>query len=220
MTIPIPGPILERGAVAQPGSDASPPGGDGLAWSELTAGEKRERLLTAAGEVFAREGIAAPMPHVAAAACAGVGSVYRQFPSKEDLLAALVLRRLDSVACDVEAALAEPGDPWSRFVKLMWALADRQASDDVAAEALATVSEHPAVSASARRCEQRFEQLLAEARGQGKLRSDASPADLRMLLSAVRMARRREPGSWRRMLELGLDGLGAAGEGSSGAGLD
>jgi AcrR family transcriptional regulator len=185
------------------------------AWAELPGAEKRERLLAAAGEVFAREGIDAPMPQVAAAACAGVGSVYRQFPSKEDLLAALVVRRLDTVACDVEAALVGPGDAWSRFVELMWVLADRQAGDDVAAEALATVSEQPAVAESSRRCEGRFEELLAAAREEGKLRTDASVADVRMLLAAVRMARRRGTDSWQRMLELGLDGLAAAAAGSA-----
>ena len=63
-------------------------------WSELDAEDKRATLLRAAGEVFARDGLDAPMPAIAAAAGAGVGSVYRQFPSKRDLLAALVVERL------------------------------------------------------------------------------------------------------------------------------
>ena len=178
------------------------------AWTELDAEAKRERLLSAAGEVFAREGIEAPMPAVAAAAGAGVGSVYRQFPSKEDLVAALVIRRLDSVIADIEAALARGGAPWPAFVALMWELADRQASDDVVAEAMATVTEHPAVAERAWLCEQRIEALMGKARGEGSLRADATPSDVRLLLAAVRAVRRREPASWRRMLELGLDGLG------------
>ena len=67
------------------------------AGSALDAAEKRARLLRAAGEVFARDGLDAPMPAVAAAAGAGVGSVYRQFPSKHDLLAALVVERLQEI---------------------------------------------------------------------------------------------------------------------------
>ena len=46
------------------------------AWSLLDPQAKRERLLRAAGEVFARQGIDAPMPAVAVAAGAGVGSIY------------------------------------------------------------------------------------------------------------------------------------------------
>jgi AcrR family transcriptional regulator len=183
--------------------------GAARSWAELGAAEKRERVLAAAGQVFATEGIEAPMPSVAAAAGAGVGSVYRQFPSKEDLLAALVVRRLDTVRCDVEAALQKRGEPWGVLVELMWQLADRQASDDVVAEAMATVSAHPAVAERAELCEQRIEQLLGTARDAGTLRADASARDVRLLLGAVRAVRRREPDSWRRMLEVGLDGLAA-----------
>ncbi len=180
---------------------------DERAWAELDSEQKRERLLAAAGEVFAREGIEAPMPAVAAAAGAGVGSVYRQFSSKQDLLAALVVRRLESITVDVDAALAAPGDAWSALVALLWSLAGRQASDDVVAEAMATLSEHRAVAERAIECELRMEALMRAAREEGALRSDARPGDIRLLLGAVRAARRREPESWRRMLELGLDGL-------------
>lgn len=183
--------------------------GSETAWSELDGEGKRERLLAAAGEVFAQEGIEAPMPVVAAAAGAGVGSVYRQFPSKEDLLAALVARRLQTVAQDLDAALARGGDPWGSFVELLWQLADRQAADDVVAEAMGTVSEHPEVAAGHSRCEGRLERLMSAARADGGLRSDATPADVRLLLAAVRAIRRSQAGSWRRMLELGLDGLAA-----------
>ena len=65
-----------------------------ICWADLDQEDKRARLLQAAGEVFARDGLDAPIPAVAAAAGAGIGSVYRQFPSKRDLLAALVSERL------------------------------------------------------------------------------------------------------------------------------
>ena len=86
----------------------------GICWSELDAEAKRARLLAAAGEVFAREGLDAPMPAIAAAAGAGVGSVYRQFPAKRDLLAALVVERHEAVEREAEAALASPGRPLGR----------------------------------------------------------------------------------------------------------
>src|SRR5271154_1713664 len=74
-----------------PSRDAAP---RAAFWSTLDAEHKRATLLRAAGEVFAREGLDAPMPSVAAAAGAGVGSVYRQFPSKRELLPALGVERL------------------------------------------------------------------------------------------------------------------------------
>ena len=67
-------------------------------WTTLDPASKTERLLSAAAEVFARQGLDAPMSEVADAAGAGVASVYRRFPSKRELLAALVVRRLEQIA--------------------------------------------------------------------------------------------------------------------------
>ena len=60
-------------------------------WAALDPATKRERILDAARELFAREGVDAPMPALASAVGVGVGSVYRCFPSKQDLIAALVV---------------------------------------------------------------------------------------------------------------------------------
>src|SRR3954453_10816225 len=109
---------------------------EAIAWSELAAERKRARLLQAAGEVFARSGLEAPMPDVAAAAGAGIGSVYRQFPSKRELLAALVIERLEAVTADAEAAVDSPEGPWAALVGLLHEYAERQAGDDVVGEAI------------------------------------------------------------------------------------
>lgn len=180
-------------------------------WNELDPASKRERLLTAAGGVFASLGIEAPMPVVAAEAGTGIGSVYRQFPSKEDLVAALVVRRLETVLADIEAALRAGGEAGRALRTLLCRLADRQADDDVVAEAMATVSERVEVAEWTTRCERRLEELIARARAEGALRADASAGDVRLLLAAVRGARRADagPAPWRRILELGLDGLAA-----------
>ena len=79
-------------------------------WRSLTAEEKRERILCAAGRTFSSEGLDSPMPMVAAAAGVGVASVYRQFPSKYELLGALVIRRLEQIGAAAAQAIAAPGD--------------------------------------------------------------------------------------------------------------
>jgi AcrR family transcriptional regulator len=178
-------------------------------WSDLDAGEKRATLLRAAGEVFARDGLDAPMPAIAAAAGAGVGSVYRQFPSKRDLLAALVVERLDDAQRGAEAALASGSGPWAALTGLLWTLAERQAADVVLGEAMATVSEHPAVQLARASTMASLEPLLDAARAEGRLRPDATTLDLRLLFAAARAADELEPGAWRRMLELGIDALQA-----------
>jgi AcrR family transcriptional regulator len=176
-------------------------------WSSLDQQEKRTRLLLAAGEVFARDGLDAPMPAVAAAAGAGVGSVYRQFPSKHDLLAALVVERLQESERGAEAALANREERWSALTGLLWTLAERQAGDDVLGEAMATVSEHPAVVEALAATLYSLERLLDAARAEGKLRADATALDLRLLFAATRAASLLEAGAWQRMLELGIDAL-------------
>jgi AcrR family transcriptional regulator len=179
-------------------------------WSELGTDAKRSRLLRSAGEVFAREGLDAPMPAIAAAAGAGIGSVYRQFPSKHDLLAALVVERLGEVAAAAGAALADAKGPWSALTELLWTVAERQASDDVLAEAMVTVSEHPSVPETLAATMHSLESLLDAAKAEGRLRADATALDLRLLFAATRAARGLEAGAWRRMLELGIDALDAA----------
>jgi AcrR family transcriptional regulator len=179
-------------------------------WSDLGPAEKRARLLGAAGEVFAREGLDAPMPAIAVAAGASVGSVYRQFPSKRDLLAALVVERLGESERGAEDALAGALGPWEALTGTLWTLAERQAADDVLGEAMATVSEHPEVQAAMAGTMAALERLLAAARAEGSLRADATTLDLRLLFAATRAAAQLQPGAWRRMLELGIDALAAS----------
>ncbi len=180
-----------------------------MGWSGLSAQDKRARLLRAAGEVFAREGLDAPMPAIAAAAGAGMGSVYRQFPAKRDLLAALVLERLKLSRQGAEAALASEQDAWSSLTGLLWALAERQGADEVMGEAMATVSEHLEVQEAYKATIDSLERLLEAARVEGSLRADATTLDLQLLFAATRAAMQFEDEAWRRMLGLGIDALRA-----------
>jgi AcrR family transcriptional regulator len=178
-------------------------------WAALDSDAKRERLLRTAGELFARDGLGAPMPAIAAAAGAGVASVYRQFPSKHELLAALVTRRFEQIADGARRASVGDGDCWSALTDLLWTLVERQAADDFLGEARSAVAEHPDVLAANARATGAFEQLLAGARAEGRLRADASMLDLRLLFAATRAAKQVEPDAWPRMLELLIDALDA-----------
>jgi AcrR family transcriptional regulator len=176
-------------------------------WADLDAEGKRARLLQAAGEVFARDGLDAPMPVIAAAAGSGVGSVYRQFPSKRELIAALVVERLADIEARADDALASVAGPWAALTGLLWSLAESQAADDVLGEAMATVSEHPEVEHARADATAALERLLAATRAEGRVRADATTLDLRLLFAATRAAVQLQPDAWRRMLELGIDAL-------------
>lgn len=176
-------------------------------WALLAPEAKRARLLKAAGEVFARDGLATSMPVVAAAAGAGVGSVYRQFSSKHELIAELVIDRLDQIAEGARQAGMRAGDRWAALTEMLWRLVERHSCDDFFGEAMLTVADHPAVIAAHGRASESLGQLLIDTRAEGRLRSDATPVDLRLLFAATRAAKQVEPTAWRRMLELLIDSL-------------
>jgi AcrR family transcriptional regulator len=178
-------------------------------WAALDYSAKRERLLHAAGEVFAVKGIGASMPSVAAAAGAGVASVYRQFASKRELLAALVVSRLDQISRAAAAADKREGDAWSALVEMLWMLVEQQSCDDFLGEARVAVAGHPAVRRAADRTTASLERLLSAARTEGQLRADATTLDLKLLFAATRAAKQLEPTAWPRMLDLLIDSLRA-----------
>jgi AcrR family transcriptional regulator len=191
--------------IPAPGAEAAAPATG--AWSALAPGEKRERLLSAAGDVFARHGLDAPMSEVAEAAGAGVASLYRCFPSKHELLAKLVARRMDQIADAAVDAVAQPGDRWRALTDLLTGLVNNQSADNFLGEARVAVAENPEVIASSARAEMAIDELLDAARAEGRLRADASALDMRLLFAATRTAKQVEPENWPRMLELMLDAL-------------
>src|SRR6478609_7030123 len=75
----------------------------------------RDRVIAAAGEIFALAGV-------------GKATVYRSFPSKEHLVAAVACERLRWVAEQVTEALLRP-DAGRAFEEVVIAIAERQASD-------------------------------------------------------------------------------------------
>jgi AcrR family transcriptional regulator len=178
-------------------------------WTSLEPAAKRERLLSAAFDVFARDGLDAPMSEVADAAGAGVASLYRCFASKHDLLAALVTRRMDQIVEAAQESGAGEGDRWSALTEMLRTIVQRQSADDVLGEARMAVADHPDVIASTTRATEAMERLLAAARAEGRLRADASALDLRLVFAATRAAKQVEPEQWPRMLELLIDALRA-----------
>ena len=176
-------------------------------WSSLTGPEKRERLLVAAASVFSRQGLETPMSDVAEAVGAGVASVYRLYPSKYELYAALVVRRMDQIVDAARAAESLPGDRWAGLVQMLRDLVAEQSVEPFVGEARALVADHPDVIESIDRATEAQERVLAAARAEGRLRPDATSLDLRLLFAATRAAKRMEPEHWPRMLELMLDAL-------------
>jgi AcrR family transcriptional regulator len=92
------------------------------------ARDNRDRILTAAREVFATEGLDVPMREVARRAGVGPATLYRHFPTKEDLAGAAFAAQLPICRRIVDEGLATP-DPWLGFCLVIEKLFDLHARD-------------------------------------------------------------------------------------------
>ena len=183
-----------------PASAPSPP------WITLDADGKRVRLLEAAEAVFARDGLEAPVPAIAAAAGAGVGSVYRTFASKDEIVCALALERLRWVQERAREAL-EASDPWTGLADLLRLIADRQEGDGVLGEAFAAAFQRPDLAKPLAAATAAVDDVLERVRASGALRSEITTDELRALFTGLRAADAAQPGSGGKLLELVLAGL-------------
>jgi AcrR family transcriptional regulator len=175
-------------------------------WSALDADQKRARLREVANEVFTEEGLDAPMPRVAEAAGIGIGSLYRCYGSKDELIAALVVDQLDDIRAQIAAAY-DRDDASEALESTIRRMAERQAADKLIRAALAATSDRREVQLALGEVSLAWQGLLDRARAQGRLRSDATVTDLRLIFAATHAADEVEPGARARMLDLLLEAM-------------
>jgi AcrR family transcriptional regulator len=145
--------------------------------------ENRARVIAAAHEIFAARGIGATIPEIAAHAGVGKGTVYRNFPTKADLVAALARSRLESVRDAARHALTLP-DAWNAVEVLTTDVLLLQQQDRALGDALrhtfdADVSE---LRQEVLTC---IGKVIERARRAGLARRDAAAQDFRVLISGV-----------------------------------
>ena len=175
------------------------------------AARNRERLIVAARELFARRGLAVSMDEIARHAGVGVGTAYRRFASREELIEALFEDRIEQVVANAERALEDP-DPWRGFVRFLEAHMEMQSADRGLKELLFSPAELREKMAPVReRMRPLMEALIGRAQASGDLRPDISYTDVPglgfMVGAAAELGGDIAPDLWRRYLELLLDGL-------------
>jgi AcrR family transcriptional regulator len=173
------------------------------------ARRNRERILKAARAVFAEQGTHSQIDDVAKRAKVGVGTVYRHFPTKEALLDALVRERFEEIAGYALEAL-EREDAWEGFCELIWRAAERNAADMAFCEAVAFTDQSRVVADVG--LARSTEELIDRAKAAGRMRADASQADVPIMMSGASSVMRLNPSpdAWRRHIALMLDGLRAS----------
>jgi AcrR family transcriptional regulator len=175
------------------------------------AQRNRARLLDVAEAVFARKGIAASTEEIAQEAGVGIGTVFRHFPTKEALLAAVFRRRLHQLAAYADT-LVEAQDPGEAFFGFFSYVVDLAVSQRAQIDALADagIDLQTATSDEKLALQRALGGLLARAQAAGAVRPDLGSADVfAVLVGASRAAEYAHADAALRARALGviLDGL-------------
>lgn len=175
------------------------------------AERNRQRILDAAADLFAVEGLDVTLDDVARHAGVGVGTVYRRFSNKQELVDALFERTLEDMEAKARECLADP-DPWQALVTFLeyacLTMAVNRGLSDVITDRMTDLER---VGCTRERMTPVIEQILLRARDAGALRAEVEVSDffalIRMIEAVADFARPVNPEVWRRYLAVILDGL-------------
>lgn len=172
--------------------------------------------MAAAKQLFSEQGLEAQMPDVARAASVGVGTVYRHFPTKDDLIAALVAERFERFAERARAAL-ESSDPWQGLCDFLRFTVQLQADDRSLGEVMGSRPGMMAAAAYQVGLPELSERLVKRAQASGELRRDLTWEDIPLMACGLGCAAQVNAGPaigrWPRLVEIVIDGLRAPGSG-------
>ncbi|MFJ6519307.1 TetR/AcrR family transcriptional regulator [Streptomyces filamentosus] len=174
----------------------------------------RERLVTAAREMFVEFGCAVPYDEVARRAGVGNATLYRNFPERADLVREVVLSLLARLTERAERALAEEADAFEAVRRFAYAAADERVGALCPMLDGTFDKDHPDLVVERARLEEAVEDLVRRAQTAGRLRPDVGVGDL---MVGVSQLTRPLPGTGcqdfapfvHRHLQLFLDGLEA-----------
>ncbi|WP_307624139.1 TetR/AcrR family transcriptional regulator [Streptomyces sp. V3I7] len=174
----------------------------------------RERIVTAAREMFVEDGTDVPFDEIARRAGVGNATVYRNFPDRDALVREVVCSVMDRTVRAAEHALGEGGDAFAALSHFVHACADERISALCPMISSTSDENHPDLEAARQRVERIVEELMGRARAAGLLRGDVGFGDL---MVAVAQLSRPPAGAAcfsvdrfvHRHLQLFLDGLRA-----------
>ena len=172
--------------------------------TELRADARRNResVLDAAEQAFGASGPDVSIDEIARMAGVGHGTVFRRFPTKDDLMYAVIERHVAQMCAFAEEALAAD-DAGEAFFDFFWRIADLNMSTPGLHRCVVHCGNKP----GAAELETLVDRVVSRAQGVGSVRRDVKAEDVRLL---VRGALTNAPaGQWRRHLAVVLDGLRA-----------
>ena len=176
------------------------------------AARNRERIIAAAAAVFADRGLDAATAEIAHRAGVGEATLFRRFPTKDDLIDAIIETRMEEVATLVDAAADDP-DPTVALERVMQVLVKQFSRDKGFFEAAGErCMNDPKFQAQRERGLAAVGRLLKRAQDAGAVRRDLSPSDISFLAGSAMYAMEvSKPGLrddlWKRYLRVILDGM-------------
>ncbi|MGE2719505.1 TetR/AcrR family transcriptional regulator [Mycolicibacterium celeriflavum] len=175
------------------------------------AERNRNRVLQAARELFAAKGLEPNLNDVARHAGVGVGTVYRRFATKGELLEAIFVDGLDQLTALAEAGLRHE-DPWEGFAWFVEQMCELTATDRGLREiAFSKAYGSDRVTAAQERLQPVAAKLVERAQIDGRLRSDISSTDMPIISLLAGMvsefAGHVDNDLWRRYVGILLSGM-------------
>ncbi|MFD9058203.1 TetR/AcrR family transcriptional regulator [Streptomyces albidoflavus] len=190
-----------------------PPGGTPARPLRADAERNRQRIIAAAQQVFAQRGIDVTLDDIAHHAGVGVGTVYRRFANREELVEAIFETEIQRIIDVAEEALTRV-DPWDGLVHF-FTTAGQDFADDRGLREVLLIGTHgkDRVADARDRLSPAINAVIERAQRHGSLRDDIEVTDFpliqMMLGTATQYSRAVSPGLWQRYLTLILDGLRA-----------
>ncbi|MEV7996926.1 helix-turn-helix domain-containing protein [Streptomyces sp. NPDC086077] len=145
----------------------------------------RERIVTAAREMFVEHGPDVPLDEIARRAGVGNATVYRNFPDRDALVREVVCSVMDRTALAAEQALAENGDAFAALERFVHASADERISALCPMISSTFDEHHPDLLAARGRVEQLVDEVMARAKAAGQLRTDVGVGDLMIVVAQL-----------------------------------
>jgi AcrR family transcriptional regulator len=175
------------------------------------AERNRARILDAAAEAFAEKGLEVSLDEIAARAGVGVGTVYRRFASRDELIDALFQVRVEEVLGLLEEAMRNP-DPWEGLLEFLDRGSEFQGRNRALKQLLFSApGGREWVDRAREALRPAVGKLVAKAKEQGRLREDFAVTDVPLieftLATTVELTAESGGEEWRRILGYIVDGM-------------
>jgi AcrR family transcriptional regulator len=201
--------VARQNSLMEAGIDGQP--GEGTAVTRPMRADARrnyERLVEAAREVFAREGGGASMEAIARQAGVGVGTLYRHFPKRIDVVEAVYRTDVDTLVETAEEVVTDL-EPWPAVVAFLEAFVRyAQGKRTFLNELREAFEKNPGLRLDMlERVQQAMQLVVERAQDAGVVRTDVSGPDLMQLVGPMCTNAALSEDQSKRLLSMILDGL-------------